>query len=197
MRVNEIFYSIQGEGRNAGTPAVFVRFSGCNLKCPFCDTDFSFYTEMSEEEILDKINKYKCDFVVLTGGEPTLQVTPKLLELLRKSGKYIAVETNGTRKIDTKLYDWVTVSPKHKFVSAKNQLNRLINEIKLVADLQCTQEWLSEVENNFHANYYYLQPCDTGDIKKNEEITNHVLTLIKNNPKWKISIQLHKMLKVQ
>lgn len=197
MRVNEIFYSIQGEGRNAGTPAVFVRFSGCNLKCPFCDTDFSFYTEMSEEEILDKINKYKCDFVVLTGGEPTLQVTPKLLELLRKSGKYIAIETNGTREIDTKLYDWVTVSPKHKFVSAKNQLSRLINEIKLVADLQCTQEWLIEVENNFHANYYYLQPCDTGNIKKNEEITNHVLTLIKNNPRWKISIQLHKMLKVQ
>ena len=197
MRVNEIFYSIQGEGRNAGTPAVFVRFSGCNLKCPFCDTDFSFYTEMSEEEILDKINKYKCDFVVLTGGEPTLQVTPKLLELLRKSGKYIAIETNGTRQIDAKLYDWVTVSPKYRFVSAKTQLNRLINEVKLVANLQTTQEWLSEAENNLHANYYYLQPCDTGETEKNKEIIEHVITLVKENPTWKISIQLHKMLGVR
>lgn len=197
MKVNEIFYSIQGEGRNAGTPAVFVRFSGCNLKCPFCDTDFSSYTEMSEEEILDEINKYGCDFVVLTGGEPTLQVTPKLLELLRKSGKYIAIETNGTRQIDAKLYDWVTVSPKYRFVSAKTQLNRLINEVKLVANLQTTQEWLSEAENNLHANYYYLQPCDTGETEKNKEIIEHVITLVKENPTWKISIQLHKMLGVR
>ena len=71
-RVNEIFYSLQGEGFHTGRAAVFVRFSGCNLRCPFCDTSFETYREMSDQEIVQTILQYPARFVVLTGGEPTL-----------------------------------------------------------------------------------------------------------------------------
>ena len=74
-RINEIFYSLQGEGRNVGRAAVFVRFAGCNLQCSFCDTDFSSYREMSEEDIVDAVMSFPARFVVLTGGEPTLQLS--------------------------------------------------------------------------------------------------------------------------
>ena len=84
-KVNEIFYSIQGEGRHAGRAAIFVRFSGCNLKCPFCDTDFKKYEEMEAIDILNKIQLLSpdCKFIVFTGGEPTLQVDEELTTLLQ------------------------------------------------------------------------------------------------------------------
>lgn len=78
MRVNEIFYSLQGEGFHAGTPAVFVRFSGCNLKCSFCDTLHDRFKDMSEEDIMQEVAKYPASHVVITGGEPVLQLTASL-----------------------------------------------------------------------------------------------------------------------
>ena len=82
MKINEIFYSLQGEGRNTGRAAVFVRFSGCNLKCPFCDTLFSSYREMSNDDIVEAIKQYPARLVILTGGEPTLQVDKPFVDLL-------------------------------------------------------------------------------------------------------------------
>ena len=99
MRVNEIFYSIQGEGYHAGTAAVFIRFSGCNLKCPFCDTDFTQYTEMTEDEITDEVAKYDAELCVITGGEPTLY--PQITEVIRyiKSRKNKLIATIATNEI--------------------------------------------------------------------------------------------------
>lgn len=93
-KVNEIFYSLQGEGRWMGRPAVFVRMSGCNLKCPFCDTDFKGYKEMSAEDILTACLEKggDCRFIVLTGGEPTLQVDAELIQLLHQQGYYLSME---------------------------------------------------------------------------------------------------------
>ena len=85
--VNEIFFSLQGEGRNTGRCAVFIRFSGCNLKCSFCDTDFKSYREMTVDDIISAISKWKkAGFVVLTGGEPTLQVDDTLINALHALG---------------------------------------------------------------------------------------------------------------
>ena len=115
-KINEIFYSLQGEGFHAGTPAVFVRFSGCNLRCAFCDTQHQQGTIMSLQEIVDEVNKYPlAPLVVLTGGEPSLFIDEAfMMELKLKTGKRIAIETNGTRPLPTNL-DWVTLSPKSAF----------------------------------------------------------------------------------
>ena len=79
-RINDIFYSLQGEGRNTGRAAIFIRFAGCNLRCSFCDTQFNEYREMTDEQILNEIAQYPSRFVVLTGGEPTLQVDEPFLQ---------------------------------------------------------------------------------------------------------------------
>ena len=123
FRVNEIFYSLQGEGRNTGRAAVFVRFAGCNLRCPFCDTEFDTYREMTAEEILAEVDECRkdvspCDayskpLLVLTGGEPTLQVDEAFVELLHQHGYEVAMESNGILPAPKNL-DWLTVSPKEK-----------------------------------------------------------------------------------
>lgn len=98
-KVNEIFYSIQGEGYHTGTPAVFVRFSGCNLKCPFCDTQHEDGILMSDEEILSEVGKYPAVMVILTGGEPSLWIDREFVDRLHRIGKYVCIETNGTRSL--------------------------------------------------------------------------------------------------
>jgi organic radical activating enzyme len=193
MKVNEIFYSIQGEGTYAGNSAIFVRFSGCNLKCPFCDTDFKKYTEMDEYEIVLEVMKQSssCKFVVLTGGEPTLQVNSKLLELLHNKGYFVAMETNGTNEVPAGV-DWVTCSPKCQFVKNGELAIKQCNELKLVY----TGE--NEVTDfGIKADYYYLQPCDTGAENENRYIVNSLICYVKENPRWKISVQLQKILEVR
>ena len=108
-KINEIFYSLQGEGFHTGTPAVFVRFSGCNLRCAFCDTQHQGGTMMSSQEIVDEVNKYPiAPLVVLTGGEPSLFIDEAFVaELKQNTKKKIAIETNGTWPLPTNL-DWVT-----------------------------------------------------------------------------------------
>lgn len=193
MKVNEIFYSIQGEGAYTGNSAIFVRFSGCNLKCPFCDTDFKKYTEMDEYEIVLEVMKQSssCKFVVLTGGEPTLQVNSKLLELLHNKGYFVAMETSGINEVPAGV-DWVTCSPKCQFVKNGELAIKQCNELKLVY----TGE--NEVTDfGIKADYYYLQPCDTGAENENRYIVNSLICYVKENPRWKISVQLQKILEVR
>ncbi|MDE5752171.1 MAG: 7-carboxy-7-deazaguanine synthase QueE, partial [Duncaniella sp.] len=92
-RVNEIFHSLQGEGFFTGTPAVFLRFSGCNLKCGFCDTDHSDAREMELPDILKEVTSYPSRHIILTGGEPAMQIDTPLVDLLHDAGFYIQVET--------------------------------------------------------------------------------------------------------
>ena len=99
-RINDISSSLQGEGHNAGCAATFVRFAGCNLRGSFCDTDFSEYREMSADEIVKSISVYPTRFVVLTGGEPSLQVDDTLVDALHDAGFTIARETNGSKRPD-------------------------------------------------------------------------------------------------
>ena len=190
--INEIFYSVQGEGRWTGRPAIFIRFSGCNLRCPFCDTDFSKKVPMSIDEILAKISEWKqCRFIVLTGGEPTLQVDREFVEILHGYGYTVAIETNGTREVMPNI-DWITVSPKAAYVENGKVWVTYADEVKVVYD------GVHEVSDfDIQANYFYVQPCDTADPVKNEKIIRDCVAFIKENPKWSLSLQTQKILKVR
>ena len=202
-KVNDIFTSLQGEGHNTGRAATFVRFAGCNLRCPFCDTDFSDYSEMSAEDIVTRVLQYPTRLVVLTGGEPSLQVDDTLVAALHKAGFCIAVETNGTRLLPEGI-DWVTVSPKQPVTSTLPQIESgRVDEIKVVfdgTDLSIVHSVealplytpntppLGEVVRGF-----LLQPCDTGDPQRNAEITRKCIEYIIEHPFWQLSLQTHKL----
>jgi 7-carboxy-7-deazaguanine synthase len=117
MRIAEIFHSIQGEGLLAGVPSIFIRTSGCNLRCHWCDTPYASWkpegSEMSVEEILEKIPEWNCDHVVLTGGEPMIAPDlPKLAAVLKKQNKHITIETAGTIFPNGIPCDLASLSPK-------------------------------------------------------------------------------------
>ena len=126
-KINEIFYSLQGEGYHTGTPAVFVRFSGCNLHCDFCDTRHENGEWMSDEAILASIQRFPASCVILTGGEPSLWIDESLIIRLHQAGKRVCIETNGTHPLPAGI-DWITCSPKE---NAPVVLTRM-NEVKVV-----------------------------------------------------------------
>ncbi len=191
-RINDIFYSLQGEGHNTGRAAVFVRFAGCNLRCSFCDTEFDTYREMSDEEILAAISGYPARFVVLTGGEPTLQVDEAFIELLHQHGYEVAMESNGTRPAPRNL-DWLTVSPKVRSEKLEVRSEKVADELKVVFDETTAPEsYLSLLTSNF-SPLLYLQPCDTGDAVRNEAIIARCVEYIKEHPWWRLSLQTHKL----
>ncbi len=193
-RVNDIFYSLQGEGRHTGRAAVFVRFSGCNLRCPFCDTDFSDCRELSACEISAQVCQWRdCGFVVLTGGEPSLQVDDALVDTLHRAGFYIAIETNGTNPLPAAI-DWVTLSPKNCFVEHAPALAvGRVDEVKVVFDgIHDPQDYGSLCQGQ----YLNLQPCDTGNTTRNREVTLQCVEYIKQHPQWHLSLQTHKLIHI-
>lgn len=181
-RVNDIFHSLQGEGRNTGRAAAFVRFAGCNLRCGFCDTDFTSFREMSDEDIVEALLAYPTRFVVLTGGEPSLQVDETLVNLLHKYGFEVAIETNGTHELPDGI-DWITCSPKGKTAITR------CDELKCIYDGETPPD-----DHGIAATYHYLQPCDTGDERRNKEITADCIEYIKRHPEWRLSLQTHKLI---
>lgn len=188
-KINDIFYSLQGEGRNTGRAAVFIRFAGCNLRCPFCDTEFSEYREMSDTDILAAISAYPSRFVVLTGGEPTLQADAAFIAMLHSNGYEVAMESNGTRS-PAATVDWLTVSPKQAHVGTTGRLAvTRCDELKVIFDGQTDIS-----DYGIEAAYYYLQPCDTGDETRNAAITKACVDYICRHPKWRLSLQTHKMI---
>lgn len=209
--VKEIFYTLQGEGVQAGRPAVFCRFSGCNLwtgreedrvkaVCKFCDTDFigtngdgGGQFETAEALAGAIAAKWPANasprakrFVVCTGGEPLLQLDNAAVDALHAKGYEIAVETNGTRLPPPGL-DWVCVSPK----AGADLVARRGNELKLVyPQLALQPEWLAGLE----FDHFYLQPMDGPDIEKNTQLA---LEYCLQHPQWRLSIQTHKLLGIR
>lgn len=192
-RVNEIFYSLQGEGHWAGRPAVFVRLSGCNLRCPFCDTDFHAFTMLTAEEITAEALRLcgSCRFLVLTGGEPSLQADEELLEALHTAGFFVAMETNGTHAVPSSV-DWVTLSPKDAFVDHAAVVLTKANELKIVFDGEHKPK-----EYPVAVQYRYLQPCDTGDAERNAVIMQQLTDYLLSHPQWQLSLQQHKIIGVR
>lgn len=191
--INEIFYSLQGEGVNAGRPAVFLRFSGCNLKCPFCDTDHHNATAMSADEIIERIGRYApCRLVVLTGGEPSLHIDDDLIGMLNKLGYEIAIETNGTNTLPDGITH-VTLSPKDEFCDRAEILLNKCDELKVVY----TGDNNPLIYNNIKTSNRALQPCDTGDLEINRRLITEAMEFCLAHPEWRLSLQLHKILDIR
>lgn len=186
-RINEIFYSLQGEGYHTGMPAVFVRFSGCNLRCPFCDTEFADYREMDAEEIAEEIErlvpqKRALPLIVLTGGEPSLQADEALVARLHKTGMVVCMETNGTHTLPQGI-DWVTCSPK----AGSRVVLEEADELKIVLTDDCRPEqWAERIK----ARHLFLQPCS---CRNNEAVVEYILS----HPQWRLSLQTHKYLNIR
>lgn len=211
-RVNEIFYTLQGEGAHSGIPAVFVRLSGCNLRCPWCDTEFADYREMSADEVVAEVcslydlQNSRRKMVVLTGGEPSLQVDKPLVDALHAAGFYICIETNGTHPLPEGI-DWITCSPKetslqHSAVSGQAPLAlKRVNEVKVVFTGTYDPEvWRSQLE----AEHWMLQPLrftgewlidhavDEWEDDRNDNLDDTVRYILAH-PFWRLSVQLHKI----
>lgn len=192
--VNEIFYSLQGEGFNTGTASVFVRLSGCNLRCAFCDTNHQPHTMMSLPEIVDEVMRYpSATLIVLTGGEPALHIDDKLIKALKMTGKTIAIETNGTLPLPEGI-DWVTLSPKTAFQGG-NSLPCVLtscNELKVVY----TGQDLSQYDS-IEAQHRFLQPCYVDDPEQCQEGLDATVKAVLNNPKWRLSLQTHRIIGIR
>ena len=206
--VKEMFYSLQGEGRHAGRPAVFCRFAGCNLwsgrerdrataACNFCDTDFVGIDGAGGGRFEDARSLAKAigemwgggddrRFVVLTGGEPLLQVGDELVAALHDRGFEIALETNGTLPVPCGV-DWITVSPK----GAAPLVQTVGNELKLVYP-QAGADPASFETLDF--DHFLLQPLDGPDRESN---TAAAVAYCLQRPRWRLSLQTHKFLGIR
>lgn len=207
--IKEIFYTLQGEGARAGRPAVFCRFSGCNLwsgrendrataVCRFCDTDFvgtdgemggKFIDSGSLAHSIDRLwpTAYtKSKYVVFTGGEPLLQLDAALVTSMHEAGFEVAIETNGTLPVPSGV-DWICVSPK----MGAELLVRCGHELKVVIP-QPGQSLASYEALEF--DNFFVQPMDGPELKENTRLAIDVCMC---NPKWKLSLQTHKLLQIR
>lgn len=206
--IKEMFYTLQGEGAQAGRPAVFCRFAGCNLwtgreadrvsaTCRFCDTDFvgtdgegggKFIDADRLAQAIDTLwpsSYIASKYVVFTGGEPLLQLDAKLIAAMHAHGFEIALETNGTLPMPDGV-DWVCVSPK---MGSQLALKKG-NELKVVIP-QEDQSLAAYEALDFE--HFFVQPMDGPDLEQN---TRLAIDVCKSNPKWKLSLQTHKLLQI-
>jgi 7-carboxy-7-deazaguanine synthase len=194
-RVNEIFYSLQGEGVRAGTPNLFLRFSRCNLECRVethgfdCDTEFESGRSMTLPEIVAEMRSLsaECRWVILTGGEPALQVDLELTGTLHAAGYSLAIETNGSVELPAGI-DWITVSPK---VAEHAIRQRRADEVKYVRGYgQGVPKTVVE------ADHYLISPAFDGP-EVDRRTLDWCIRLCRENPPWRLSVQQHKLWSVR
>ena len=201
----EIFESLQGEGRNTGRPVVFVRFAGCNLSCPWCDTEVAKRFELSLDDLVAEVKTHRAKSVILTGGEPTIQKgMDELVAALKAEGYWIGVETNGTNEPAWfAAVDYVACSPKAEYPE-RIRLTKA-NEVRLVASCrtvgasptgaepQTEKDFLAfarRVRTQIAATDYYISPCER-DGEIDFATAKSVLSTLDG---FSLSVQLHKIL---
>lgn len=206
--VKELFLTLQGEGVQAGRRAVFLRFVGCNLwtgreedraaaVCQFCDTDFVGMDGpgggrfADADALADAVEQ--CwgggeagRFVVMTGGEPMLQVDEPLIAALHDRGFMVAIESNGTLPVPRSI-DWICISPK----AGSDVVQRSGDELKLIWP-QPGSDWQAMAQWDFA--HHLIQPLDTGDRDANAANREAAMAFVRDNPRWRLSLQTHKLL---
>lgn len=200
MNVNEIFYSIDGEGIRTGAPAIFIRLTGCNLRCSYCDTTYAFHDgkEMSINEIIEEAEKYGCKNITVTGGEPLLQGKELIKKLCRK-GYSVNVETNGSIDISDIQHHNCIVTMDYKLPSSKmehamilSNISKLRNDdvLKFVCEDSDIDRAVEIIKTYKPSCYIYLSPV----FKKcNPQRLVEIVKGLKN-PKIRMQIQLHKII---
>jgi 7-carboxy-7-deazaguanine synthase len=203
--IREVFGTLQGEGALAGTPAVFLRFAGCNLGydvCPWCDTDWvKARYQLDLEGTVDLVGKAALEgfgeqrrglLLVATGGEPSLQFDRPLADALRGLGYRISMESNGSRPIDRSLVDWLTISPKQSDYVQKEG-----DELKIVFSGRSAPGPAPDVESvrmlaaDTRFEHHFLQPLDLPPAGPNYEETVAAVKAL--GPPWRLSVQTHKV----
>ena len=194
--VNEIFYSLQGEGYHTGRAAIFIRFSGCNLRCPFCDTAHEESQALSLAEIISETEKYpEGAIVVLTGGEPSLYVDSDVIEALHNAGRYVTIETNGTNPLPDDI-DWITWSPKIGMSPGAETIGLpRADEIKVV-NVGQSLDYYFTLRQYTPATRMYLQPCYLDDREAREANLTDTIEKVKADPRWQLSAQMHRLLHI-
>lgn len=191
LTVNEIFYSLQGEGGRSGEASIFIRLTKCNLSCDFCDTDFANGTDMTTEQILEHIAQYPCRWIIWTGGEPTIQLTDEHLALFRKQGYKQAIETNGTRTVPS-MIDYITCSPKLNYEKIKDKIP-FVNEIRMPIK---EGDKVPDIAVFPKADKYFLSPIFDGN-QINRKNVDYCVEMIKQHPDWTLSLQIHKLINIE
>jgi len=198
LQINDIFWTLQGEGRWTGRRALFVRLPYCNYDCPWCDTEYDSFTPMNEEDFIAFAQKEPSRFAVITGGEPLAHKDlPRIIQLLKGLGFYLACETNGSFAAPPEI-DFVTVSPKAYtqnkrpayYVDPKTF--EAASEFKYVVDdkLDFT---LLERHKPYKENVAYSLSPEFGDMKNNVQ---KIIGFIQKNPEWKLNLQTHKWIDI-
>jgi organic radical activating enzyme len=192
LNVKEIFYSLQGEGGRQGEASIFIRLSRCNLHCDFCDTDFTKGTDMDVNQILSVIQSFPCQWIVWTGGEPTLQLTDDILLFFKEKAYLSAIESNGTNTLSG-LLDYTVISPK-EHPEQLVEINETVNEIRvpvsenqLIPDIACLPR----------AQQYFLSPVFTDSEIDTRKNINYCVEYIKAHPQWRLSLQIHKLIGIE
>ncbi|MDH6307199.1 7-carboxy-7-deazaguanine synthase [Dysgonomonas sp. PFB1-18] len=191
LTVNEIFYSLQGEGGRSGEASIFVRLTKCNLACSFCDTDFAEGDDMTLDEILEVLQTYPCKWIIWTGGEPTIQLRDEHLAFFRSHGYKQAIETNGTRPVSS-LIDYITCSPKKNYESIRSRIP-VADEIRMPIAVGDT---VPDISIFPQAKNYFLSPIFDAD-KINLQNVAYCVELIKEHPQWRLSLQIHKLIHIE
>jgi len=195
LPVMEHFYTIQGEGSYSGRAAYFIRLAGCDVGCVWCDVkeswDANLHPLMTLNEIISAVVNTPAELVVITGGEPALYNLSFLVDLLHQHQLEVAIETSGTQHVVGAI-DWYCFSPK-KFKAPVEEAYQKADELKVVINHTSDLAWAEEHANQVKPNCrLYLQP----EWSKQEQFLPLIISYIKSNPKWRMSLQTHKYMNI-
>jgi len=193
--IMEHFFTIQGEGTYSGRAAYFIRIAGCDVGCVWCDVKESWdkdqHTTMTIKEIIEKVAESKTDFVVITGGEPAMYDLRPLVDQLKSMGITIAIETSGCYPLQGDV-DWYCFSPK-KFKAPCDESYLRANELKVIINHPSDLDWANKhAEKVLDSCQLFLQP----EWSNTEKLLPLIISYVKGNLKWKISLQTHKYMNI-